>query len=133
MVGFPGEIPADINLTAKIIKKAKPDVIRLHILSPYPGSELRKYFEDNNLLETSDYYKFDSQTNVIHHTNEMTAKEIRKYYDMLVFRFIHGYWHLTKVLIRSLATRDGWQKLFGRIKRATSHLLSWANISRDFS
>jgi len=133
MVGFPGETPADINLTAKIIKKVKPDVVRIHILSPYPGSELRKYLEENNLLETTDYYKYDSQTTVIHHTNEMSAEEIKKYYDMLVFRFIHGYWYFAKLLIKSLATREGWQKLFGRIKRATSHFLAWVNISRDFS
>ena len=133
MVGFPGETPADINLTAKIIKKVKPDIIRIHILSPYPGSELRKYLEENNLLETADYYKYDSQFTVIHHTNEMSAEEIKKYYDMLVFRFIGGYWHFAKILVRSLATKEGWKKLSGRIKKATSHFWGWINISKDFS
>jgi magnesium-protoporphyrin IX monomethyl ester (oxidative) cyclase len=130
MVGFPGETPADINLTAKIIKKAKPDVVRAHILSPYPGSELRKYLEENNLLETDEYYKYDSQFTVIHHTNEMSAKEIKKYYDMLVFRFVSGYWYFAKFLIKSLMTKKGWKKLFGRIKVALSHFWSWNNIGK---
>jgi len=129
MVGFPGETPIDIKLTANLIKKVKPDQVRIHILSPYPGSELRKYFEENNLLETSDYYKFDSRNNVIHHTNEMTSEEIKRYFRMLVFRFENGYWYFVKFWLKSLKSVDGWKKLLKRIKMAIDYFWNWLKLN----
>jgi len=129
MVGFPKETSKDIKLTAKIIKEVKPDQVRIHILSPYPGSELRKYFEEHNLLETEDYYKFDSRRNVIHHTKEMTAEEIKNNFRLLVFRFENGYWYFIKFWIKSLFSIDGWKKIPKRIKMVIKYILSWAKIS----
>ena len=116
IVGVPKETPADIKLTVDLIKKVKPDRVAFHIISPFPGSELRKYFEDHNLLDCSDYYKFDARLNINHHTEEMTAEEIMKYYKMLVFRFESGYLFYLKFFLKSLLTVDGWKKLFYRIK-----------------
>ena len=128
MIGFPKETPADIKLTVDLIKELKPNEISIHIVSPYPGSELRKYLEDHNLLETDDYYKFDSLTNVIHHTEEMTAEEIKKYYQMLVFRFRNGYWYFVKFWFKSLFSIDGWKKIPKRIKMVIKYILGWAKI-----
>lgn len=129
MLGFPGETPHDIKLTSDFIKKVKPDQVRVHIVTPYPGSELRKYLEENNLLETTDVYKFDTRTNVIHHTKEMTAEEIKKYYRMLVFRFENGYWYFIKFFTKSLFTIDGWQKLGKRLKMIVDYILDWIKIN----
>jgi len=131
MVGFPGETKDDIKLTARIIKKVKPDEVRIHILSPYPGSELRKYFEEHDLLETTDYYKFDSRRNVIHHTEEMTAEEIKKNFRLLVFRFENGYWYFVKFMAKSLLSLDGWKKLFKRIKMTFEHFNGWLKVNRS--
>lgn len=128
MVGFPGETPADIKLTTNLIKKINPDQVRIHIVSPYPGSKLRKYFEEHNLLETTDCYKFDSRNNVIHHTEEMTAEEIKKYFRMLVFRFENGYWYFIKFWLGSLESVDGWKKLLKRIGMAGDYFWSWVKI-----
>jgi len=128
MIGFPKETPADIKLTVDLIKKLKPNEISIHIVSPYPGSELREYFEEHNLLETDDYYKFDSLTNVIHHTEEMTSKEIKKYYQMLVFRFRNGYWYFIKFWIKSLFSIDGWKKIPKRIIMIINYILGWKKI-----
>lgn len=122
MVGFPKETLADIKLTVKLIKKVKANAVRIHILSPYPGSKLRKYLEENNLLETSDYYKFDSRINVIHHTEEMTKEQIKKNYRYLVFRFENGYWYFIKFFFNSLFTIDGWRKLSARSRMIFMHL-----------
>ncbi len=116
MVGFPKETPADIKLTADLIKKAKPDCVRIHIVSPYPGSELRKYLEEHSLLDSSDYYNFDGRLNVNHHTEEMTAEEIKRYYKMLVFRFENGYSYFFKFFLKSLISVDGWKRLSHRVK-----------------
>lgn len=129
MIGFPGEIPADIKLTAELIKKVKPDHIRIHIVTPYPGSELRKYLEEHNLLETTDCYKFNTRRDVIHHTKEMTAQEIKKYYQMLIFRFENGYWYFIKFLAKSLITIDGWKKLLKRIKMMINYFFNWLKVN----
>lgn len=128
MIGFPKETPADIKLTVRLIEKIKPDELSIHILSPYPGSELRKYLEEHNLLETADYYKFDSLTNVVHHTEEMTSEEIKKYYQMLVFRFRNGYWYFIKFWVKSLFTLDGWKKIPKRIKMVINYILGWLKL-----
>ena len=114
---------------SEIIKEIKPDGIRIHILSPYPGSRLREYFEEHNLLETIDYYKFDSRNNVIHHTEEMTAEEIKKNFRLLVFRFENGYWYFVKFWIKSLFSIDGWKKIPKRIKMIVDYIFGWVKIS----
>ncbi|MDD2654847.1 MAG: radical SAM protein [Candidatus Omnitrophica bacterium] len=130
MVGFPSETPDDIKLSADLIKKIKPDDIGIHVLTPYPGSELRKYFEDRNLLENlNDYYKYDTNLNVNHHTEEMTASEIMKYYRLLIFRFEHNNWHFIKFGLKSLLTLDGWRKLAKRIRIVFNYFTGWAKIN----
>jgi len=131
MVGFPGETKADIKLTAKLIRQVKPNQVRIHILSPYPGSELRKYLEEHNLLETTDYYKFDSRRNVIHHTKEMTAEEIKKNFRLLVFRFENGYWYFVKFMAKSLLSFDGWKKLFKRAGLTIGYFWDWFKMVRS--
>jgi len=131
MVGFPKETKADINLTAKLIKETKPDQTRIHIVSPYPGSELRKYLEDHNLLENSDYYSFDTRRTVNHHTDEMTSDEIKRYSRMLIFRFENGYLYMFKFLIKSLFTIDGWKNLLRRVKRALGYALLWKKLQKE--
>jgi radical SAM superfamily enzyme YgiQ (UPF0313 family) len=111
MVGFPGETVRDIGLTVSLIKKAKADGVRIHILSPFPGSELRKYFEEHSLLESEDYYKFDARHNVIHHTKEMSAAEIKEHFRFLVFRFENGYWYSSKAGLKLLGSFGGWKKI----------------------
>ena len=129
MIGFPKETKLDIKLTTKIIKDIKPDEIRIHILSPYPGSELRKYFEEHNLLETDDYYKFDSRKNVIHHTDEFTAEEIKKNFRLLVFRFENGYWYFIKFFVKSLLSLDGWRKLGKRLCILIEYISGWFKVN----
>ncbi|MDD5032894.1 MAG: radical SAM protein, partial [Candidatus Pacebacteria bacterium] len=129
MIGFPKETPEDIKMTADLIEKTKPDQTRIHICSPYPGSELRKYLEDHNLLDNADYYSFDTRLTVNHHTEEMTAEEIKKYYRMLIFKFETGYWYFFKFFIKSLLTIDGWKKALKRIQIAFNYTFSWLKLN----
>jgi radical SAM superfamily enzyme YgiQ (UPF0313 family) len=132
LVGLPGETPADIKLTVDLVKKVKPDCTRIHMVIPYPGSELRKYLEEHNLLEESaGDYRLDTRYNIIHHTQEMTAQEIRKSYRMLVFKFEMGYGRLLKFWVKSLTTLDGWKKLWRRIKTVGDYF--WRQIKINFS
>ncbi len=130
MVGFPGETPADIKLTADLIKKIKPDELGFHVLTPQPGSEIRKYLEEHDLIDNkleniTDYYKLNTIRGGNHHTYEMSVKEIEKYYKVLIFRFEHSYWHFIKFGLKSLITVDGWKKIFKRTKIIAEFFLSW--------
>ena len=128
MVGFPKETPVDIKLSADLIKEVKPDQVAIHIMSPYPGSELRKYLEEHHLLDNDDYYSFDTRMTVNHHTEELSAAEIKKYYQMMIFRFETGYWYFVKFLLRSLTAAEGWKNLGRRAKTAIDYLLTWIKL-----
>lgn len=134
VVGFPGETPADIKLSADIIKKVKPDDVAIHILTPFPGSRVRKYLEDHNLLDNklenlADYYKYNSEDVVNHHTYEMSAEEIKRYYRLLYFRFKkNNPRYFIKFMLKSLLTLDGWKKLSKRARMASEFFLDWLKI-----
>lgn len=128
MIGFPTETKEDIQKTVQLIKEIKPDRVAIHIVSAYPGSKLKKYLEDHSLLDNNDYFRLNSRNNVNHHTEEMTAEEIKKYYKMLVFRFETGYWYFLKFFISSLFTPDGWKKLPRRISTAINYSFSWLKL-----
>jgi len=134
MVGFPGETPADIKMSADLIRKIKPDDLGIHITTPFPGSQLRKYLEEHNLLDNKlenleDYYTLDpSGQNVHFHTEELTAAEIERYHKFLVFQFSNGYWYMIKFGLKSLTTLNGWEKLFKRMKIVIDLLIKTISV-----
>ncbi len=134
MVGFPGETPADIKMSAELIRKVKPDLTRVHVTTPFPGSQLRKYLEDNNLLEQKlekleDYYTLDTDRHTHFHTKELTAAEIEKYYKFVVFTFgACDFWYFVKFGLKSLTTVDGWKKLSKRTRIVTEYFSNWLKI-----
>lgn len=133
IVGFPGETIADIKLTSDLISKVKPELAAIKIATPYPGTELRRYLEAHNLLDNklnkfSDYYNLATDCYPNHHTEEMTAEEIRKYHRLLMFKFGHERWYFIKFGLKSLTTVDGWGKLLKRIKIVIENLSSGLKI-----
>lgn len=136
MVGFPTETLGDIKSTIKLVKKIKPDLASIKIVAPYPGTELRRYLEAHNLLENklenwSDYHKLTTDRYVNHHTQEMTAEEIRKYHRLLMFKFGHERWYFIKFGLKSLTTLDGWKKIFKRIKIVIENLSNYQKINSN--
>lgn len=130
IVGTPGETPEDIRKTIKLIEEIKPDDVAFHLLSAWPGSEFREYLIKNNLLDNvDDYYRYGSNMEVSHHTKEMTAEEIKKYYRLLVLRYGHSRWHFIKFALKSLLTLDGWKKLLKRIRIVMEYSWGWAKIN----
>jgi len=133
VVGFPGETAADIKLTGDLLRKLKPDLVKIHTLIPWPGTAVRKYFEEKNLLTPGfDYYKLDMRCPIAHRTEELTSREIMKYSKYLSFRFERGgYLGLIKLGLKSLLTADGWRKLFKRIRIFINYFFNWLEVSRS--
>jgi radical SAM superfamily enzyme YgiQ (UPF0313 family) len=53
IVGYPGERIEDIIATLELIRKIKPDVFRIHLLVPKPGTPFFKLRKDNRFWEFS--------------------------------------------------------------------------------
>ncbi len=55
IVGSPGETKEDMLSTFDFIKKYKPDLVAVSILSPYPGTKIMEYCIDKGIIKDYDY------------------------------------------------------------------------------
>lgn len=80
MIGWPWEKKEEaektINLAKKLFKNNLIDSLQATIAIPYPGTPLYKYCQENNLLLTEDYDRFDQRGLVM--KSELKDAEIRK-------------------------------------------------------
>jgi anaerobic magnesium-protoporphyrin IX monomethyl ester cyclase len=99
MVGYPWETKNDIentlSLAKKLFKKGYVDSLQATLIIPYPGTPLYKYCQENNLLLTNDYGRFDQREPVM--KTEMSPEELKK----MVGRFYRSF----------MAPRFFWNKL----------------------
>lgn len=69
MIGYPWETKEmaqkTINLAKELFKKGYVDTLQGTIVIPYPGTPLYKYCDENDLLLTRDYERFDQQEMVM--------------------------------------------------------------------
>lgn len=69
MIGYPWETVVDANLTLKtardFFRHGLADSLQATIVIPYPGTPLFKYCQENNLLLTTDWGKYDMSQPVI--------------------------------------------------------------------
>lgn len=128
MVGFPDETGEDIKNTAKMIKKIKPEGVRVHITTPLPGSELWQELYEKGQIDEFDYLKYNTRIAVVHHTDTMTREEIKKHYRLLVFRFENGWWYFVKFMAKSLLTVEGWKGLARRLNMVKEYVGDWFKI-----
>jgi anaerobic magnesium-protoporphyrin IX monomethyl ester cyclase len=108
MLGWPWEKKEDaqmtIDLAKDLFRKNLIDSLQATIAIPYPGTPLFKYCQDNNLLLTDDYDRFDQREPVM--KSPLSEKEIKE---------------LTQELYRSFLTpRFIWKKL--------KSIRSWSDI-----
>ena len=50
IVGLPGETPETIAASIRFAREMNPETIQVSLASPYPGTHLYKYVEDNGFL-----------------------------------------------------------------------------------
>ncbi len=69
MIGYPWETKEmaqrTINLAKKLFKKGYVDTLQGTIVIPYPGTPLYKYCEENEMLTTKEYERFDQREMVM--------------------------------------------------------------------
>jgi anaerobic magnesium-protoporphyrin IX monomethyl ester cyclase len=123
MLGWPWEKKEEaqntINFAKKMFKKNLMDTLQATIAIPYPGTPLYKYCQENNLLLTDDYDRFDQREPVM--KSPLSEKEIKKMISQLYRSFITPKFIFKKIKnLRSFGDlrfllRAG-KKFFGHLK-----------------
>ena len=95
MIGYPWETKEmaqkTIDLAKSLFKKGYVDTLQGTIVIPYPGTPLYKYCDENDLLLTRDYSRFDQREMVMKsHLTSQDAKELVQglYKSFLTPKFI---------------------------------------------
>ena len=127
MIGYPWETREDaektLSLAKKLFKKNLASTLQATIVVPYPGTLLYQYCQENNLLGTVDYNRFDQKEQVI--KTKISDKEIKKmirklYWSFLTPQFIFQKmlelknWNNAKFIFRSVFRVLGHFKDFSR-------------------
>lgn len=71
MIGLPGENVNTIKQTLNFAQKLDPDIVKFHILKPYPGSAVYEYLQGKNFILTRDYSHFGIHTPPIHRLKDL--------------------------------------------------------------
>jgi radical SAM superfamily enzyme YgiQ (UPF0313 family) len=104
-----------LSFVKKLWKYGYIDSLQATLAIPYPGTPLYKYCQENNLLLTDDYDRFDQREPVM--KTEMSAEELKKMIGKLYRSFI-----TPKFLARKATGIRGWQDL-KHISRAGKKVL----------
>jgi len=93
----------DIIKEIKFVKKLDIDLVDYKILTPFPGTELRKELEEKNLILSNDWSKYLFITPVIK-THKLSPKNL---YDLLKYSYreIYDFYNWKGTALRILKTR----------------------------
>lgn len=71
MVALPGDTKRTINESIEFAKEIKPDIVKVGITIPFPGTELYNQLEKEGLIKSKDwrYYNYHNPTKIYDHEN----------------------------------------------------------------
>lgn len=128
IIGLPGETKEDVYQTGKLIEEVKPDQVRFHIITPFPGSDLWDTLKAKNQIEDYNFLHYNTRFSAVHHTDELTSKEIEDLYKMMVLRYESNKKNLFKVMLKSFYQPSEWKNLLPRLKKAWQIIPQWVKI-----
>jgi len=106
MIGYPWESKEDasrtVELAKSLFKKGYVDTLQATIVIPYPGTPLYKYCRENNLLNFTDYDRFDQREQTM--KSELTTADVKEMTQSLYKAFLTPSFIIYKIFsLRSLA------------------------------
>lgn len=126
MVGYPWEAKKDVENTLgsakNLFRKGYVDTLQATLMIPYPGTPLYKYCQENDLLLTEDYDRFDQREPVM--KTELSSEELKK----MISRFYRSF-ITPKFIFNKVKSIRGWRDV-RHIARAGKKLLGHL---KDFS
>jgi len=85
--GLPGETEETIKNTIAFIKKVNPDIVKFHILKPYPGTEVFYQLRDQDLITEYDYSKYGINTKPVHRVPGLSSESLVKWQNKAYRQF----------------------------------------------
>ena len=105
MIGYPWETREDakrtVELAGDLFKKGYVDSLQATVLIPYPGTPLYAYCRENDLLNFTDYDRFDQREQVM--KCELTTAEVKEMTQGLYKSFM-----TPKFIFRKMAGIRSW-------------------------
>jgi anaerobic magnesium-protoporphyrin IX monomethyl ester cyclase len=83
ILGWPYETIRSLEQTARFIEEINPDDVNWSMLTPYPGTPLRKIAEENNLILTDDWSRYTSYT-VVMKTRYLSAEQLSRAKEKII-------------------------------------------------
>lgn len=100
MIGYPWETKQDaqrtIDLAKNLFKKGYVDTLQATIVMPYPGTPLYKHCQENNLLNFTDYDRFDQREQVM--KSQLSSEDVKALTRDLYKSFVSPQFVVRKVL-----------------------------------
>jgi len=126
MVGYPWETKKDLEntlaLAKKLFRQGYVDSLQATLMIPYPGTPLYRYCQENNLLLTDDYNRFDQREPVM--KTEVSSEELKK----MIGRFYRSF-ITPKFLLNKLKNVRSWEdvKFYAKAgKKVLGHLIDFS-------
>ncbi|OGF30323.1 hypothetical protein A2300_04130 [Candidatus Falkowbacteria bacterium RIFOXYB2_FULL_35_7] len=125
MIGYPWETKDDaqntINLAKNLFRKGYVDTLQATIVIPYPGTPLYKYCSDNDLLNFTDYDRFDQREQVM--KSELTTDDVKELTKQLYKAWMTPKFVIKKIL--SIRKVDDLKFLARAGKKVLGHLIDF--------
>ena len=102
--------------------------MRFHIITPFPGSDLWEKLKAKNQIEDYDFLHYNTRFSAVHHTDELSAKEIENLYKMMVLRYESNKKNLLKVMLKSFYQPSEWKNLLPRLQKVFKIIPQWIKI-----
>ena len=87
IIGLPGETKETIELTRKLIKETKPDILQVSVASPFPGTDFYEWCKENGYLlinDPNEYLDEQGHQKAIISYPWLTAEEIVQKVDSIL-------------------------------------------------
>ena len=87
IIGLPGETRETIELTRKLIKETKPDILQVSVASPFPGTEFYEWCKENGYLlinDPNEYLDEQGHQKAVISYPWLTAEEIVQKVDSIL-------------------------------------------------
>jgi len=87
MIGLPDDTPESIRDTVEFAVKLNPDVVKFHILKPFPGTSVYEEFVERGLLLDEDFDNFGFHMPPVHRLDQVSREELIAWHKRAYRRF----------------------------------------------
>lgn len=132
MFGYPGDTHRIIQRTHSFLRKLKPDFVQFSICTPFPGTSLFTYCENNKLLQYEKWEDFDGAWGGVIETHTLTRKQVREFVASSYKIYYFTIFYLMRRIYRSIAGPDvlsQWLQNIDLMKRFLRRYVFNANFS----